>query len=363
MGGSGQGDLSNPVAAAKVQQVQELMGRRLRDIEELQQRQWQAIQSSLKDQLPTLQEAAEQAVRRQFGDAMRDQAAEISQLRQAFDGQAHDKRQLDSHLESLSAGLRDQAQELERLRSAKNDCASAHEACARERAELSQRLHSMEDQMRNMKSQMQNQASEMEQLKAHHRECAAHREDLQRQINRLKEELPRMAARAAREALENAPPPPRAPSPARAPSPGPAVDVAPDVSEEAFAVLRDSSGDKWELPNLTNIVGRSATCDAVFPVERFSQAISNKHMSVNFASDGTASIKDLDSRNGTFLNEHRVQGTGLVLKPGDHIQLGADGPTVMFEWGPAHYARWPREHQRADRAGGASSSRRGGLGR
>lgn len=208
-----------------------------------------------------------------------------------------------------------------------------------------------------MKSQMQNQASEIEQLKQHHRECAAHLEDLQRQINRLKEELPRMAARAAREALENAPQP-RAPSPLRAPTPEPMPDVAPDVSEDAFAVLRDSSGSKWELPNLTNICGRSAACDAVFPG---SQAISNKHLTVNFASDGTASVKDLDSRNGTFLNEHRVLGTGLVLNSGDHIQLGADGPTVMFEWGPAHYARWPREHQRAGRAGASSSRSR--LGR
>ncbi|CAE7222998.1 unnamed protein product, partial [Symbiodinium microadriaticum] len=87
------------------------------------------------------------------------------------------------------------------------------------------------------------------------------------------------------------------------PSPPPVPEPMPDVSENAFAVLRGPDGDLYELPGLDNVIGRSAACDTCIPG---SQAISNKHMGISFSSDGTASIKDLGSRNGTFLNDHRV---------------------------------------------------------
>ncbi|CAJ1352346.1 unnamed protein product, partial [Effrenium voratum] len=132
-------------------------------------------------------------------------------------------------------------------------------------------------------------------------------------------------------------PPPSAPVP---------PEPMPDVSENAYAVLRGAEGELFELPSLENVIGRSAACDTCIPG---SQAVSNRHMQVGFASDGTASIRDLGSRNGTFLNDHRVTATALVMKSGDAVQLGVDGPSYVFTWGPAYYARWPREMQRASR--------------
>lgn len=40
-----------------------------------------------------------------------------------------------------------------------------------------------------------------------------------------------------------------------------------------------------------------------------------------FSRDGTYTIEDLRSRNGTFLNGHQTSGR-QELKPGDHIRLG-----------------------------------------
>ena len=44
-------------------------------------------------------------------------------------------------------------------------------------------------------------------------------------------------------------------------------------------------------------------------------------------------LSDLDSRNGTFLNRQRVNGT-VAIAPGDVIQLGAGGPEIQFDLDP-----------------------------
>eukprot|EP00930_Biecheleria_cincta_P001363 TRINITY_DN102502_c0_g1_i1.p1 TRINITY_DN102502_c0_g1~~TRINITY_DN102502_c0_g1_i1.p1 ORF type:complete len:328 (-),score=60.86 TRINITY_DN102502_c0_g1_i1:412-1332(-) len=297
-----------------------------------------------------MHEAADEAVRRQLEGVMQDQASELQQLRRTVESMAGEKQ-------ALAAELRGHAQEIAQLRNGQTDCHLAHEACAREREELRRQHQSLEQEMREelrgLRAQLQGLQSEFEKLRSEHRECKMGRDDLLRQIERLREEMPRIASRAAqqaaREALERMP---RPASPPRVPTPPPVV-CAPDVSEDAFAVLRGPDNEKYELVNMENTVGRSSACEVCIPG---SQAVSNKHLVIAFTSDGTANVKDLNSRNGTFLNEHRVAGPGLVLKPGDHVQLGVDGPSCVFEWGPKHYARWPREHlrpgQRASSSGG-----------
>lgn len=45
-------------------------------------------------------------------------------------------------------------------------------------------------------------------------------------------------------------------------------------------------------------------------------------------------LRDLDSRNGTFLNQHRVD-SDVQLRPGDTIRLGPTGPELRFSAGEA----------------------------
>jgi len=109
-------------------------------------------------------------------------------------------------------------------------------------------------------------------------------------------------------------------------------------------VLRNNEGECFELPDVQNAVGRGAACNVCIPG---SQAISNRHASISIDREGVSSVKDLGSRNGTFLNDRRVpQDSSYVVQSGDQIQLGIDGPTFLFEFGPAYYARWPQDPER-----------------
>merc|ERR1712129_368382 len=174
------------------------------------------------------------------------------------------------------------------------------------------------------------------------------------QLLKLREDMPRFAESAARAVLKGVKPP----QPAvvgQQPPPKPMPRCAPDISQNAFAALRNGDGEVFELPDLRNAVGRSPQCNACVSG---SQQISNKHASINFNSEGQVSIQDLSSRNGTFLQDKRVPvENGVIVESGDAIRLGADGPTYIFEYGPAFYARWPREPQRVSSNWGTAPAR------
>ncbi|CAK9016373.1 Hypothetical protein SCF082_LOCUS13152 [Durusdinium trenchii] len=391
-------------AASKVAQVQELMRQRLQAVQDEQQRQWHEIQLALNGQLHAAKEAAEEAVRREFGEVMQGQAAEMQNLRKALSDMMQSQRATEEHagrqvdalageladaraaiqrFEAETGGWQSQIRSLnhavEELARAKQEQAAHQDAAHRELAEAQEmeRLQDVEGILNELRGQLREHGLEIDRLKVAHQECASARLEMQRQmqklhddhgrlgcqisevqsaVSRLRQEVPQLAEAAAHRLMEGLQRRPATP-PSAPPPPPP--DPMPDVSENAYAVLRGSEGELFELPGLENVIGRSTACDTCIPG---SQAISNRHMCISFASDGTASIRDIGSRNGTFLNDHRVAGTALVMKSGDKVQLGVDGPSYVFTWGPAYYARWPRELQRASGARGRSSSRAGRQG-
>src|SRR5438067_6105548 len=69
-------------------------------------------------------------------------------------------------------------------------------------------------------------------------------------------------------------------------------------------------------PGQTIIAGRTAQCD----VQIDDPSVSRRHCQIAF-SDGVLQVKDLDSANGTFVNERPVKEAGA--RPGDLIRLGA----------------------------------------
>lgn len=68
------------------------------------------------------------------------------------------------------------------------------------------------------------------------------------------------------------------------------------------------------------VIGRQADCDIAVPVEE----ISRRHARVRIAPDGLL-IEDLDSANGTFINDKRIRSD--LLRPGDELRLD----TVRFQ--------------------------------
>ena len=75
------------------------------------------------------------------------------------------------------------------------------------------------------------------------------------------------------------------------------------------------------------LLGRSATC--TIPLRTVADTVvSKRHAAVAIDEAGAATVTDLGSRNGTFVNGQRVRGPAM-LKAGDRLMLGWHGP--LFE--------------------------------
>jgi pSer/pThr/pTyr-binding forkhead associated (FHA) protein/soluble lytic murein transglycosylase-like protein len=91
----------------------------------------------------------------------------------------------------------------------------------------------------------------------------------------------------------------------------------------ASIVVRIEGTAPWEIELERNesIVGRSPDCDIHIDAD----GVSREHAYLR-VSGGKVSIEDNESRNGTFVNEERVEQR--TLRPGDRIRLG---PAVELE--------------------------------
>lgn len=86
---------------------------------------------------------------------------------------------------------------------------------------------------------------------------------------------------------------------------------------DANLVLLAKNGEKkvFPLPSAVTVVGRRKNCDLRIPLE----SVSRRHCQFNLEEE-TLKLRDLGSRNGTFLNGKRIEEQ--VLKPGDSIRIG-----------------------------------------
>jgi PAS domain-containing protein len=80
------------------------------------------------------------------------------------------------------------------------------------------------------------------------------------------------------------------------------------------AIAGKLRGKEYELMEKENIVGRTPSCDIVFDIV----GISSKHLSITVSGDA-AYLKDLNSANGTVLNNAMIKSA--TLTPGDIIIL------------------------------------------
>jgi pSer/pThr/pTyr-binding forkhead associated (FHA) protein len=80
------------------------------------------------------------------------------------------------------------------------------------------------------------------------------------------------------------------------------------------------------------ILGRANSAAVRFDSQRDSR-VGRHHARITWraASETTFLLTDLGSRNGTFVNGRRVDGS-RTLAQGDVVQLGAGGPTVEIRW-------------------------------
>lgn len=74
-----------------------------------------------------------------------------------------------------------------------------------------------------------------------------------------------------------------------------------------------------------NLVGRAPDCRVVMT----DGTISRRHAMITVY-DGASSIRDLDSKNGTYIDGLRIGRSPVVLSPGSRIELGAVVASIMF---------------------------------
>jgi hypothetical protein len=149
---------------------------------------------------------------------------------------------------------------------------------------------------------------------------------------------PGAAPSAARPETPAATPPPSSPvaagpvpaeawawAPAGAPSPPPAhvahepVMPARPHTPPAQRPWLDVDGDRYPLFGAITVLGRDNTADVILD----DPGISRAHTEIRVTSDGphlVASIRDLGSTNGTFVNGERI--TSQHLKDGDRVNVG-----------------------------------------
>jgi len=101
------------------------------------------------------------------------------------------------------------------------------------------------------------------------------------------------------------------------------VTVISKISERAVAsgsalvvIYGTDLGRKYDLDQKTTVIGRSSTCDILVDQD----SISRNHAKITIE-DGKATIEDMGSTNGTFVNDESV-ANGLQLRNGDLIKIG-----------------------------------------
>ena len=121
-----------------------------------------------------------------------------------------------------------------------------------------------------------------------------------------------------------------------------AVEIPRDLEEpgellgpQATVVLEDPVAKKEITLNGTQFrLGRGKECD-VKPSGTEGTSVSRVHAEIALKPDGNVVLRDMGSRNGTFVNRQQLTRP-YRLSPGDVIELGPDGPsfTVVRVEGP-----------------------------
>eukprot|EP00698_Gefionella_okellyi_P002607 TRINITY_DN12444_c0_g1_i1.p1 TRINITY_DN12444_c0_g1~~TRINITY_DN12444_c0_g1_i1.p1 ORF type:complete len:873 (+),score=215.78 TRINITY_DN12444_c0_g1_i1:28-2646(+) len=92
-----------------------------------------------------------------------------------------------------------------------------------------------------------------------------------------------------------------------------------------FGFLRGGDAT-YTLTTASTLIGREPACDICLE----SRSVSGRHASIDFSA-GAAHLRDLNSRNGTFVNETRVQNAIMPLAHADIIKFGYDIKSYKFE--------------------------------
>ncbi len=139
----------------------------------------------------------------------------------------------------------------------------------------------------------------------------------------------------------------------------PAAMAEPPKWAPRLVLLAESSGERMEvrLPRIR--IGRAKECE-LRPAADDDTSVSRVHAEIEWKPDGALVVRDLGSRNGTYVNGASVDEEQL-LKLGDRISLAPAGPTFLLveAQGPVAVGSDPDANRAAPAAAGVPPSGKG----
>jgi pSer/pThr/pTyr-binding forkhead associated (FHA) protein/S1-C subfamily serine protease len=104
---------------------------------------------------------------------------------------------------------------------------------------------------------------------------------------------------------------------------------SPAVRPYAVTVIATNTGKRFEAHGTRIRLGRGKECE-IRPVAEDEHAVSRVHAELTVGPTGALSLRDVGSRNGTYLNGERI-GSPTPVRLGDRIMLGPGGPQLVVE--------------------------------
>ncbi len=100
----------------------------------------------------------------------------------------------------------------------------------------------------------------------------------------------------------------------------------------------DRTTKQFTLPCTVTTIGRRQDCNFCLPLS----LVSRKHCEVNLNGEEVV-VRDFDSRNGTFLNGHRIRES--VAKGGDLLQIGPVKFVIQVDGNPDFFENYLPESE------------------
>jgi pSer/pThr/pTyr-binding forkhead associated (FHA) protein len=97
--------------------------------------------------------------------------------------------------------------------------------------------------------------------------------------------------------------------------------------EPTIKLVHQGTGETFTATGYTIAIGRDPAVVQVLIRTDEERHVSGRHAEIQFRADGTVVVRDLESRNGTWVNDKRIKGEA-PLKVGDRLLLG-NAPTVL----------------------------------
>ena len=130
---------------------------------------------------------------------------------------------------------------------------------------------------------------------------------------------------------------------------------------EVNLVLLKKNGSRknFSLPSTVTVIGRRQDCDLCVPL----MLVSRRHCEIN-QDQGVLKIRDLGSRNGTYVNGKRVDEADI--QAGDYVQVGPVTFGFQIDDKPKEislpdWAKQPQEPAPGDKSAFADSGTFAGL--